>query len=321
MKEIAEMANVGVGTVSRAINKSGYVSKEKLERIEKAIKESHYIPNQVARNLKENRTHFIALLIPTIYHPFFSQFTYYLETELYKMHYHLMVMNTQGIQNKEIALLDLMRQNQVDGFVFISNFNYGNSFDDIPMVSIDHHFSPNVPCITSDNYNGIKLACEHLKKKGCKTIGFIGGKTFIPSEVNNRIKAYRDFVSENNYHDFSFEDIYSHGDEDKLVEKFFDNFAGIHFDGMVAATDPLAFSICRYALSRHMRIPDDIKIVGFDGTEDSWSTVIKLTTIKQNTERMAQKVVETLMKLINHPDKKITKTFIIPVSFTQGTTT
>ena len=82
IRDVAKEAGVGVGTVSRFLNDSGYVSEEARQKIEDAMKKLDYIPNELARNLYHKKTGIIAVLVPNVSNPFFSEFVDYAEAEL-----------------------------------------------------------------------------------------------------------------------------------------------------------------------------------------------------------------------------------------------
>ena len=84
IKDVALLAGVSVSTVSRVLNKRGYISKETYEKVYQAIEQLDYQPNQLARNLYNRRTYFIGLLIPDISHPFFAELTKRIELLLYQ---------------------------------------------------------------------------------------------------------------------------------------------------------------------------------------------------------------------------------------------
>nr|HPR81618.1 LacI family DNA-binding transcriptional regulator [Enterococcus sp.] len=86
MKDVAAVAGVGVGTVSRVIN-GVRVKDTTREKVIAAIKELNYEPDEYARGLKTNKSNTIALILPTIWHPFFSEFAYFVEVELSKRNY------------------------------------------------------------------------------------------------------------------------------------------------------------------------------------------------------------------------------------------
>lgn len=94
IKDVAKKAGVGIGTVSRFLNDSGYVSEESRTKIEKAVQELDYTPNELARQLHRKKTGIIAVLVPNVSNPFFSEFIEYAEAELYKYRFKMMLCNT-----------------------------------------------------------------------------------------------------------------------------------------------------------------------------------------------------------------------------------
>ena len=115
IKDVAKRAGCGTSTVSRVLNNSGYVSKETRERIERAIKELKYVPNQMGRNLKRLSSHLVALFVPTISHPFFSKIAYYIENYLYKYGFRMIIVSSQDNKEKEVKLLDMIKINKLMG--------------------------------------------------------------------------------------------------------------------------------------------------------------------------------------------------------------
>lgn len=101
IREVAQEAGVGVGTVSRALNGSGYVSPETRKKIEKAAKKLKYTPNELARNLYHNKTGIVGVIVPDLEHPFFSSLVKHIEMELYEQGYKTMICNTVGISRRE----------------------------------------------------------------------------------------------------------------------------------------------------------------------------------------------------------------------------
>ena len=74
IRDVAAYAGVGIGTVSRALNKTGYVSKETREKIEEAVRVLGYQPNELARNLYRNKSGMIGVVVPDLENPFFANF-------------------------------------------------------------------------------------------------------------------------------------------------------------------------------------------------------------------------------------------------------
>ena len=105
IKDVAALANVGVGTVSRVINGEDSVSVKTREKVMRAVEELGYRSNSMGVKLRRNRSKVVALLVPLIDHPFFAKFAYSLETELDKMGYSLLVVSGQRRCERELEVL------------------------------------------------------------------------------------------------------------------------------------------------------------------------------------------------------------------------
>ncbi|PKM86647.1 MAG: LacI family transcriptional regulator, partial [Firmicutes bacterium HGW-Firmicutes-10] len=82
INEVAKKAGVGIGTVSRVINNSGYVKKKTREKVEKIIKEVGYVPNEIARSMALQKNNIVAFLLPNSIHLFFGELLFYVEKEM-----------------------------------------------------------------------------------------------------------------------------------------------------------------------------------------------------------------------------------------------
>ena len=117
IKDVAKMAGVGVGTVSRMLNDSGYVSLDTRAKIEAAMKELNYTPNELARNLYYKKSGIIAVLVPNVSNPFFAEFVDCVEGELRKAGFKIMLCNTLKDVKAEAEYLDLLNRHIVDGII------------------------------------------------------------------------------------------------------------------------------------------------------------------------------------------------------------
>ena len=113
IKDVAKHAGVAIGTVSRVINNHSTVNPEIRERVLKSIEELNYIPDEVARSFKLRTTKMVAFLIPSIWNPFFSELAHYVEDELDKNGYKLLLCNSGGKPEKEKYYLEMLKQNKV----------------------------------------------------------------------------------------------------------------------------------------------------------------------------------------------------------------
>ncbi|KGE18810.1 LacI family DNA-binding transcriptional regulator [Paenibacillus wynnii] len=319
IKDVAIVAGVAVGTVSRVINNSGAVKPKTRKKVEEAIQELNYFPNEVARNFKMQKSKMVALLLPSIWNPFFSELAYYIEDELDREGYKLMLCNSGGKPEKELYYLDMLRQNQVAGIVGITyNDIENNVSNDIPIVSIDRHFNKKITCVTSDNYEGGRLALRELVKAGAKRPAFMGSVTSVFSETMNRRLG---FIHEAEALGIDYV-IYEKPDPIVDDKAYINEFLSEHgdVDGIFAITDMLAANYIDKARKQGIRIPEDVKVVGYDGIQDNSYFHPILSTIRQPVEEMARMTIRLLYnKIKGIPlDKQV---YRIPVIFKQGETT
>lgn len=314
--EIAKKANVSKSTVSRVINGNGYVSKEVRERVLKTIEEMNYSPNHMARSLKLNQSNIVALFVPTISHPFFSKIADAIEEELYKKDMRMIVVSSRGNKEKEVRLLDMINQNQVDGIIFITHHVYDSIDQSLPIVTIDRHLGDHIPCITTNNYEATKSAVEYLYSVGSKKIGFIGGKPKVKSEVEKRLKAYIDTVKSHGLEPIYMYEDFNHGEEIIYAKEFLDRYPDV--DAIFASGDIMANSIYQLAIARGKNVPNDLKIITYDGMMDDLVLHPIFTKCQQDITAMGHAAVEQLLHKIK--GENCEKMVTIPIKFVKGET-
>ncbi len=318
IKDVADLAGVGVGTVSRVINGSVHTSEKVRRRVNDAIERLNFHPNVSAQSLKSQKAGVVGLFIPVLNHPFFCAVAEKLETELYKNGYKTMIVCSQGQTEKELMVLSMLAQKRVDGAVFITHYDLGEIDESLPIVTIDRHFGDNVPCITSDNYDSTRRAVELLISKGCKKIGYLGGKPIVESEVEKRYAAYRDTVAAHGMDEYSLFEEYEHGKDDGYAKKFMDLY-GDEVDGVFCSGDVLTNALYAIAVDRDIPIPQKLKIISFDGIMRNWHIAPQYTAIVQDLDEISRRVVEELLNKIE--GRPFRKTVIIPATFVEGETT
>ncbi|OUM86560.1 MAG: LacI family transcriptional regulator [Bacillus thermozeamaize] len=319
MKEVAALAKVGVGTVSRVINNPESVKHETRERVLKAIKELNYVPDEVARNFKKQKSNMVALLLPSIYNPFFSELGYYIEDELDRAGYKLMLCNSGGKPEKELYYLEMLRQNKVAGIIGITYNDIEESVKaGIPIISIDRHFGNKVVCVTSDNYEGGRIALRELVKAGARKPAYLGNVPKVESETINRREGFIAEAKALGIDYVVYEEPDPIADDTKYFNRFMDLYPDI--DGVFAITDMLAAKYIEYAKRRGIRVPEDVKVIGYDGIQDHPYFHPILSTIRQPVEEMARTAVRLLLKKISG-ERIEQQTYYIPVVFRKGETT
>ena len=316
--DVAALAGVGVGSVSRVLNGSSAVSESTREAVMKAVKTLHYTPNSMAKRLREQRAGVIALMVPIVYHPFFAQFIDCVASEVVNYGYSVLLVASQQHVEKENEIIQKIKRKEVDGAIFVTHYLHDEEeIRGLPLVSIDRHLSLEVPCVTSNNYDATKLALEYLKEKGCKKIGFLGTKPFVESEVSLRKLAYDDFIQENQMQEYSVFRAIEHGNEQRLCEEFLQKYDEV--DGIFASGYSIAATVEMLAKSKGYKIPEDIQLIAYDGTFRAFSSTSSISCIEQPIEEMARQATKLLLAKIK--GKSVPEKVVLQSKFVVGTTT
>ncbi|MBR2258092.1 MAG: LacI family DNA-binding transcriptional regulator [Blautia sp.] len=322
IKDVAKKANVGVGTVSRFLNNSGYVAEETKEKIRAAMRELNYTPNELARNLYRKRTGIIAILVPSISHPFFAAFLNYAEEALYAAGYKMMVCNTEKEQNAELEYLDMLNRHIVDGVITGVHTLDIEEYQKIrkPIVALDRYLGDHIPVVAVDHKEGGKLAAETLADNGCKNVLHFTGTTAVGSPYHQRHFEFNRIMEENGIRVFSYELEWNRMDPGYYQREVKRIFSGsIEFDG-VFAVDGLAIACMNEALRRHLRIPEDIRIVAYDGTYLTDVVEPKVTAVVQPVKDLAEATVRLIKDMIDG-NEICEKQVLLKVFLKQGETT
>ena len=318
MKDVAALAKVGVGTVSRVLNSSGSVKESTRRKVEAAMKELNYIPNAYARGLKMNKTNTVALIIPTIWHPFFSEFAYYVESNLAEHKYKMLLCNSDVSSDKELEYIQMVQENKVDGIIGITYSDLDNFVSShLPFVTIDRHFKEETVCVTSDNFHAGQLAVEKLVEKGCHKLGYIGTHSRFPTETTKRRDGFKAKAEQMGmpYAIYDGEDPVMEFKQE--IRTFFEKNPDV--DGVFAHTDFIALDILEVLDELKRKVPEEVQIIGCDGIKMEAGRKQFLSTIRQPVDLMAKAAVEKIIQVIDGEPVKTKIT--LPVHYLEGSTT
>lgn len=322
IKDVAKRANVGVGTVSRMLNNSGYVAEETRKKIEIAMKELNYTPNELARNLYHKRTGIIAVLVPNVSNPFFAEFVDYAETELYNAGYKMMLCNTAKEHNAELEYLDMLNRHIVDGVITGVHSLDVEEYQKIrkPIVALDRFLGDHIPVVAVDHKEGGRLAAEALIRNGCKKILHFRGSVAVDSPYHERHFEFEKIMRKNRIETYPYDLEWNRLDLEYYREVVRDIFnRNIDFDG-VFAVDALAIECMNETIRRHRKVPRDVKFVAYDGTFITDIVEPKMTAVVQPIEGLAKESVRLLCNLIGGKEYK-NKQIILRANLKKGNTT
>ena len=322
IKEVARKANVGVGTVSRVLNSTGYVSDETRKKVEEAMKELNYIPNELARNLLSKKSGIVAIIIPKISHPFFAEIVLYAEAELMKKGYKTMICSTYSEQNYEKEYLNMLNRHIVDGIIAGSHMLDLEEYQNVrgPIVAVDRFLGENIPIISTNHKIGGRLAAEELLRNGCRCVLQIQGARVVDSPSHERHYEFERYMKKHGVTVYSYEmdwNDFDYGQYDAMAEQLMDKFPDV--DG-IFAVDMVAIACIRQLLKRKKKIPRDVKIVAYDGTYVAKVGVMNLTVVQQPIEELANRAVHVLNNMIQGKEYRNKKIFYEPTLLLGDTT-
>lgn len=319
LEDVAAAAGVSKTTVSRVLNHRGYLSEKTIAKVQKAMQELDYRPNIIARQLYKQRTDLVGMIFPTVDNPFFSQLEAEMERQLYRNGYKVLIGNSQNDPAKEENYLQQLLTHQVDGLIVGTQNRglIGYQHANLPVVAIDQVVGKNIPVVSSDNYQGGLLATQRLLDDGCHHIIHTNGPLGLDTPTQKRREAYEHLMTKNNlpaitYHlDFNISTI----DKERVFRRIFEEHPEV--DGIFAANDTDASTIINLASEYGKRIPEDLKIVGYDGSNVTRLLLPGLTTIQQPIDEMADLAVQLLQARINGEN---VKSVVLPVTIWNGKT-
>lgn len=181
IRDVAKRAGVSIITVSRVINGAPHVREETRARVRAAIEELHYVPNQIASNLRSRQSRALALLLPTITNSFWTNIARGAEDEAEAFGYSLFLCNTDDDPNKEQRYLDVLTRNRVGGVLVVpspqsmTRLHYLQQRQ-VPLVQIHRKLEEiDSDIVRADGYGGVMALTEHLISAGHRRIAYLGG--------------------------------------------------------------------------------------------------------------------------------------------------
>lgn len=323
LQDVAALAGVSVTTVSRVINQKGYLSQKTIDKVHAAMKELNYYPNSLARSLQGKSTKLVGLIFPNLSTVFYAELIQHLEMTLFTKGYKTIICNSERNAEKERDYLNMLQSNQVAGIIAGShNLNY-QDYERItaPVVSFDRYIGENIPIVSSDNYQGGKLATETLLKSKPKRPWMFTGTNDPNSPTFQRYQAFMDVTKTNGYEDAGVVSIprdYSQLRKQMFIKSILQKEKP---DAIFCSDDLTAILVMNIAQEIGLTVPADLKLIGYDGTQFIQDYMPRLTTIAQPIEELAELLVEILLKQIedqNVNTKDAKNQYMLPIKLVMG---
>ncbi|MEQ7011042.1 LacI family DNA-binding transcriptional regulator [Actinopolymorpha sp. B17G11] len=303
MYDVAKRAELSVGTVSRYVNDSGYVGAASREKIRRAIAELGFVPSTAARSLTTKMSGLIGFVASDLTNPFTAELAQGLQERASHQGYCVVTSSTDGDEQRTLEALTVLESHQVDGLVVtppetpaINDHLVTAARKGTPIVLIGMELDPPVADrVTTDTYQGARLAVEHLLELGHRRIAYVGAR----SQAKGRRRAYADTLRAAGIS----------GDKDLIAVRALNRQGGVSAGSTLldlsdpptavfAANDSVALGVVQAAYRRKLRVPDDVSVVGFDDTDLAEHAIPPLTTVAQPKLQMGHEAISLLFHRI-----------------------
>lgn len=322
LDDIAKLAGVSATTVSRVINNYGSLSEKTKTKVFEAMRELNYQPNSLARSLKGKKTQLIGVILPGVSNPLFGQMVQEIEDQLFKKGFRMILCNAGNDSEKERDYLRMLMANRVDGIIAGSH-NLGiEEYQKVglPIISFDRYLSDNIPIVSSDNFHGGQLAAQALLASGSKKLQIITGANRPNSPTSDRLNGFKEVLRK---HDLNFETMeINFGSSPNIKSlKIKELLMEQATDGIFCTDDLTALLVVQQAKALDIKIPEQVRLVGYDGTNFIQNYHPELTTVMQPISDIVTMMIDLLLKRIDDPECQLAKNYTLPVKLITGETT
>jgi len=307
--DVARIAGVGTGTVSRVINNNPGVKPATRKKVLTAIAELHYRPNPIARSMISKRTGAIGVIVPFFTRPFHTELLQAILAGLSRSGKELVLYNVETAAQRNYYLSKLPMLHRVDGLLLLSlpledSFAAGIKEAEIPVVLIDT-YCPFFTSLIVENIEGAYQAVKYLIELGHQRIGFINGiveGNIKFNQANDRLIGLHRAFGEAG---LLFE-------PELMLTSEWNRSGGKQAalqllaqekrpTAIFASSDMQAIGVLEAAKDLRINVPGELSVIGFDGLEVS--ELLDLSTVQQPMRQMGELGVNKLIEIMKNPQK------------------
>ncbi|NHM03132.1 LacI family DNA-binding transcriptional regulator [Flavobacterium celericrescens] len=312
LKQIAKEFEVSISTVSKALSDSPEISEATKIKIQEYAKLQNYKPNSIAKNLKNQRTNTIGVIIPNILNPFFAKVFSGIEKAALAKGYNVITGISNESYEKEMQVMDMLNNGTIDGFIVsvaeeTQSVKEYQHFKDIinsgtPIVMFDR-VAETIVCdkVIVDDFESSYDATQHLLKLGSKKIALLS--TIGNLSVGKlRFDGYQKALEENNIK-LNDKLLVVENEIDLFDKKLTNLFLKEKVDAIFALDEHASTMAMKLAIKKGIKIPEQLNIIGFaDGV---WSKRLtpSLSTVSQHAPEIGAKAAELLINKLNTKDE------------------
>lgn len=318
IRDVAALAQVSPITVSRVFNNPERVSPATRARVEAAVEELGYIPNQIARSLRSNRTNTLALVLTDITNPFWTSVARSVEDAASGQGFNVILCNTDESEEKQEKYLSVLLRKRVDGFLFVPARSEPGAVERIqrqgvPVVVMDRRVpGAEVDVVRSDSEEGAYALTRHLIGQGHRRIAIICGPLGV-STAQERLDGYRRALHEAGLA----------VDERWIIEGAYTVASGYAVTTQLLSRETLptallggnnfiALGAMRAIREAGLAIPEDISVVCIDDIPDWLVGEPFLTVAAQSPYHLGRQATDLLLRQIREPNQHPAQEILLP---------
>jgi DNA-binding LacI/PurR family transcriptional regulator len=312
IKDIAKYLNISASTVSRALKDHPDISPDTKRLVQTFAQKVHYRPNALALSLRSSKTYTIGIVIPELVHHFFSSVISGIEEVAYAKGYKIMICQSNENHVRESIDIQALLDSRVDG-ILVSMSKTTRQFDhferiienDTPIVFFDRICEAiDTDRVIIDDCEGARIAVNHLISKGCKHIVHLAGPQHL--QIGRlRFDGYKKALAENN---IAFnEEFVLHCDTREDVINSSAQLIALakKAEGLFAVNDSTAIAAMQVLQKAGIKVPQQIKIMGFGDGPNTTITTPTLSTVEQKGYDIGKEAAKLLLARIDNPESEL----------------
>lgn len=308
--DIAEYTHFSKTTISRYFNNPDSLTLENQQIIADALEKLNYKENKVARILANGKTEFIGVIVPDLYHSYYSEMLNQILSTYETFGYKFLVFIGNEHEETERRYIQELMAYKIEGLIIMSHTILSKELADlqIPVVTIERE-DQYVSSVNTDNYMGGYQATSLLAQHNCDVLIHINSPTLESVPAYKRIKAFYDLCAEKQIPHQVFIRQMGHSFENAykvlvpIVEELEQNYQGMK-KGIFISNDTHANVLLNILFRKYGSLPDDYLIIGFDNSPISREAVLPISTIGQQIDQIAYEAVRLLVEQMNERKKR-----------------
>jgi LacI family transcriptional regulator len=301
VKDVAALAGVSVGTVSNVVNDSAVVSEAKRQRVENAIAKLGWVRNESARQLRAGRSRSIGMVVMDIANPFFTDIVAGVEDYVQDLGYTVQLGNSAQQASREARQLELFEEQRVRGVLLAPIRGVVDQIarlrrHGVPVVLVDRAGEGEDACsVAVDDVEGGRLAVAHLVELGHRKIVFVGGPSRLQQVRDRSLGAQ---IASSRLDPGALLTISTRRLDTESGVRAADQIALLppaeRPTAVFAANDLLALGLLQGFVTRGLRVPQDMALIGYDDIAFAAGAAVPLSSIRQPRQLLGRRAAELL---------------------------